>query len=59
MNSSGNLTVSHKTPHSTTFSVVFSGDAYYGAQTVTHAVRVRAKVSETLSGYYGTALGNT
>ncbi len=53
VNSKGELTVSHKTPHSTTFSVVFSGDADYAARTVTHAVRVRAKVSESQSGYYG------
>jgi len=53
VNSSGNLTVSRKEPHSTTFSVVFSGDADYAAQTITHAVRIRAKVSESQSGYYG------
>ena len=53
VNSSGNLTVSRKEPHSTTFSVVFSGDADYASRTVTDAVRVRARVSESQSGYYG------
>lgn len=53
VNSGGNLTVSYVAPHSTTFSAVFSGDARYAPKTVTHAVYVRAKVSESLSGYYG------
>ncbi len=53
VNSSGNLTVSRKEPHSTTFSAVFSGDADYARTAVTRAVRVRAKVSESQSGYYG------
>jgi YVTN family beta-propeller protein len=52
VNSHGNLTVSYKASHSTTFSVVFSGDAYYAPKTATRAVHVRAKVSESLSGYY-------
>ena len=54
VNSSGNLTVSYTAPHSTTFSVVFAGDAHYAPATVTHVVYVRAKVSESLSGYYHT-----
>jgi YVTN family beta-propeller protein len=53
VNSSGDLSVSHKTPRSTTFSVVFSGDAKYGPRTITRTVRVRAKVSGSQSGYYG------
>ena len=52
VNSLGDLTVSYKAQHSTTFSVAFSGDAYYAPKTATRAVYVRAKVSESLSGYY-------
>ncbi len=52
VNSLGELTVSYKAQHSTTFSVAFSGDAYYAPKTATRAVYVRAKVSESLSGYY-------
>ena len=52
VNSLGDLTVSYKAQRSTTFSVTFSGDAYYAPKTATHAVRVLAKVSESLSGYY-------
>jgi hypothetical protein len=52
VNTSGNLTVSYPAPHSTTFSVVFSGDGSYAPRTVTHIVYVRAKVSDSLGGYY-------
>jgi YVTN family beta-propeller protein len=55
VNSSGDLSVSRKAPHSTTFSVVFSGDAKYGPRTVTRTVRVRARVSGSQSGYYGSS----
>jgi len=53
VNSGGNLTVSYAAPRSTTFSAVFSGDARYAPKTVTRAAYIRAKVSESLSGYYG------
>jgi sugar lactone lactonase YvrE len=53
VNSRGDLTVSYQTPHSTTFSVVFGGDAHYAAKTVARTVYVRANVSESISGYYG------
>jgi hypothetical protein len=53
VNSGGNLTASYAAPHSTTFSAVFSGDARYAPKTVTRAAYIRAKVSESLSGYYG------
>jgi hypothetical protein len=32
--------------------VVFSGDANYAPRTVTHVIYVRAKVAESLAGYY-------
>jgi hypothetical protein len=53
VNSSGDLTVSYRAPHSTTFDAVFAGDAEYAPTTVSSKVQVRAKVSETLTGYYG------
>ena len=52
VDASGNLTANYKAPHSTAFSVVFSGDATYAPRTVTHVVYVRARVSESLGGYY-------
>ena len=52
VNSNGDLTVSYRAPHSTTFDVVFAGDAEYAATTVSRTVQVRAKVSEALTGYY-------
>ena len=52
VNSSGNLTVSYKAPHSTKLTAVFSGDAQYRPTTVTHVIYVKANVSESLGGYY-------
>ena len=54
VDASGNLTVSYTAPHSTTFSAVFSGDARYAPATATVDVIVTAKVSESVSGSYGT-----
>ncbi len=51
-NPSGDLTVSYRAAHSTRFTAVFAGDARYAATTVSRAIYVRAKVSESLSGYY-------
>jgi hypothetical protein len=60
VDSRGDLTITYRAPHSTTFSVVFSGDAHYAAKTVTRSVTVRAKVAEAVSGYYGsTNIGGT
>lgn len=56
VNSSGNLTVSYAAAHSTTFSAVFTGDKYYAPKTATGTSYVRAKVSESLSGYYSHAV---
>jgi len=56
VNSHGELTATYKAAHSTTFSVVFAGDAEYAARTVTSTVYVRAAVSESISGYYGSRL---
>ena len=38
VDSLGNLGVGYSAPHSTTFSVVFSGDAHYAQMTTTRAV---------------------
>lgn len=58
VDSSGNLTVSYTAPHNTTFSAVFSGDQRYAPATVTQDIYVRAKVSESISGYYSqTSIG--
>ncbi len=60
VDASGNLAVSYTAPHNTTFSAVFSGDQDYAPATVTQDVYVRAKVSESISGYYGkTSIGGT
>lgn len=53
VNSSGDLTVSYRAAHSTTFTADFAGDAEYAPATATSAVSVRASVSETLSGNSG------
>jgi YVTN family beta-propeller protein len=54
VNSRGDVSATYQAAHSTTFSVVFAGDAEYAARTVSRTVYVRAAVSESLSGYYGT-----
>jgi hypothetical protein len=55
VNSAGNFKVTYKAANSTTFSVEFSGDAHVAAATVAHGVRVRAGVSVSIGGYYGTS----
>jgi hypothetical protein len=60
VNSSGELTVSYTAPRSTTFSVVFAGDAHYAAETVSRDVGVRAATTMSISGYNGTrGIGGT
>ncbi len=60
VDSSGNLTVSYTAARNTTFSAVFSGDSSYAPATATTAISVKAQVSESLSGYYGsTVVGGT
>jgi hypothetical protein len=54
VNSSGELTVSYKAPHSVTFSAVFAGDAYYAARTVDDGVAIRAATTMSMGGFYGT-----
>jgi len=52
VNSSGTLTVSYLAAHSTRFTADFTGDADYAPATATATAFVRAKVSESISGYY-------
>src|SRR5262249_45607351 len=54
VSSSGNLSASYVPTFSTAFSVVFGGGARYAPKTVSHNVYVRAKVSESISGYFET-----
>jgi hypothetical protein len=42
-------------PYNVTFSATFSGDTRVAAGSVSHGVRVRAEVSQSLTGYYGTS----
>jgi hypothetical protein len=48
----GDLSVSYAPQFSTTFSVVFPGDARYAAKTVTRSVYVWVSVTQSLAGYY-------
>jgi hypothetical protein len=54
VSSKGELTVSYRAPHSTTFTVEFAGDAKYAARSVSKTVQVRAAVSQHVTGNYGT-----
>lgn len=60
VNSRGDLTVTYRPVHSTTFSAVFAGDAKYQPASAAHTVYVRAGVTQKLGGYYGTEhIGST
>jgi hypothetical protein len=52
VNSSGELSATYKAARSTTFSAVFSGDPEDTPKTVSRSVFVRARVSDSISGYY-------
>jgi hypothetical protein len=54
VNSKGDLTVSYRAPHNTTFTAEFAGDAKYAARSVSKTVGVRASVSQRVTGNYGT-----
>jgi len=54
VNSRGELSVKYRPQHSTKFSAVFAGDAHYAPKGATHTLYVRAKVTASLSGSYGT-----
>jgi YVTN family beta-propeller protein len=54
VNSKGDLTASFRTPYSTKFTAVFSGDARYAPASVGATAGVRASVGTSISGYYAT-----
>ncbi|MEU7306241.1 hypothetical protein [Streptomyces sp. NPDC007206] len=53
VDSNGNLTASYKVVGSTVFTASFAGDYRNAAATAVRTVSAHAKVSESLSGYYG------
>jgi len=53
VNSSGNLTISYKATHSTTFTAAFTGDTWYAAKSVSVTDNVHASVAAKITGYYG------
>lgn len=55
VDAAGNLTVTRVVGRKTTFSVVFPGDHRYAPRTVTRAVGVRAALTTTMAGNYGTS----
>jgi hypothetical protein len=55
VNSSGNFAVRYRSPYNVTYSVTYAGDARVATATVSHGVRVRAEVLESISGYNGTS----
>lgn len=55
VNSSGNFAVRYRSPYNVTYSAAYAGDARVAAATVSHGVRVRAEVLESISGYNGTS----
>ena len=60
VNSRGDLAVTYRPNHSTTFSVTFAGDPKYQPASASRVVYVRAGVTQGLSGYYGTEyIGST
>jgi len=54
VNSKGELTITYRAPHNTTFTVEFGGDAKYAARSVSKTIHVRAAVSQHVTGNYGT-----
>jgi hypothetical protein len=54
VNSKGDLSVSYRAPHNTTFTVVFAGDARYAERSVSRTIHVRAAVSQHVTGERGT-----
>jgi YVTN family beta-propeller protein len=60
VDSRGDLTVTYRPVHSTTFSAAFAGDAKYQPAAASRVVYARAGVTQQLSGYYGSEyIGST
>ncbi|MET7732944.1 hypothetical protein ABZT02_16460 [Streptomyces sp. NPDC005402] len=53
VDSHGNLTATYKLTRKTTFTAAFAGDHRYAPATAASTASAHAKVSESLSGYYG------
>jgi hypothetical protein len=53
VDSRGDLTVRYKATSTSTISATFSGDADVAAATASNVIRIRAAVSASISGYYG------
>jgi hypothetical protein len=53
--SDGDFTERYKLTSTSTISVAFNGDARVAAATISHLVRVRVAVSESIGGYYGSS----
>ncbi|MER6126695.1 hypothetical protein ABT173_29620 [Streptomyces sp. NPDC001795] len=53
VDSHGNLTTTYKLTRRTTFTAAFAGDYRYAPASASRTASVYAKVSESLSGYYG------
>jgi YVTN family beta-propeller protein len=60
VDSRGDLTVTYRPAHSTTFSATFAGDAKYQPTTASRKLYARAGVKQRISGYYGSEhIGST
>ena len=60
VDSRGDLTVSYRPAHSTTFSATFAGDAKYQPATASRRVYVRVGVKQRITGYYSSQhIGST
>ncbi|MER6081718.1 hypothetical protein [Streptomyces sp. NPDC001833] len=52
VDSRGNLKVTYKLTHNTTFTASFAGDYRYAPATATHAATAQVRIAEKLGGYY-------
>ncbi|MGW1617891.1 hypothetical protein [Streptomyces sp. NPDC002172] len=52
VDSKGNLKVTYKLTHNTTFTASFAGDYRYAPATATHSATARVRIAEKLGGYY-------
>jgi hypothetical protein len=55
VNSDGYFSLSYKAANTSTISAAFTGDARVAAGGVSHLVRIRAAVAESIGGYYGSS----
>jgi hypothetical protein len=55
VNSGGYFSLSYQATNTSTISAAFTGDAHVAAGGVSHLVRIRAAVSASIGGYYGSS----